>query len=561
VIVCNLRKPEPRQVNRFDYNLPLDQRFINPIYPVLSVSPDGRQFVYITNRGLFLRSMDKLNARRIPNIDDNPRFQCFSPDGQWIGYTVGDKLKKISVSGAGLTDLCDVRDFVGASWDIDDAIVYADRKSIKRISANGGTPERLVEAKKDETIYHPMLLPDGKSVMFTLGPSPYRIAVQSLKSRERKILFPGDRARYLPTGHIVYGLANNLFAVPFDLGTLKWGESVQMIEGVYRSSERYLPQYAVSDSGTLIYVPEGSVTSTRRNLAWVDRQGREEVLKAETKAYRDPRISPDGKRIALSVTAASNSNIWIWDLIRETLNRLTTDASIDIQPLWTRDGKRIFFASDSKVGGNMRVYWKAADGTGEVEPLDAASLMGHLYPQAWSHDGSDLILEQIVNNTDIGAVSMEGERKWIRLLKTQYNETQPRISPEGKWIAYTSDESGRDEVYVRPFPDVESGARLKASTGGGNSPLWSPDGRELFYKNGDEVMAVPVRTSPEFNLESPKRLFRGAYVTGWDISPDGKQFLMLKEAAPSGTPAPETPRRINIVLNWFEELKQRVPVK
>jgi eukaryotic-like serine/threonine-protein kinase len=558
VVVWNLRKPEQRQAVRFDYDLPEDQEFINLLYPVLSVSPDGRQFVYVTNKGLYLRSMNKWTARRISNIDENPRFQCFSPDGQWITYCAGGKLKKIAVSGAGSMDLCDVTDLVGVSWDADDTIVYTDRKSIQQISANGGTPETLVEAKKDETIYHPTLLPDGKSAMFTLGPAPYRIAVQSLKSRDRKILFPGDAARYIPTGHIVYALANNLFAVPFDVDTLKWGESVQMIEDVLRSSARYTPQYVVSNSGTLIYIPEGSNASIRRNLVWVNRQGREEVLKAEVNAYNYPRISPDGKRIALSITTGNTTNIWIWDCIRETWNRLTTDASIDILPLWTRDSRRIFFASDSRLGGTMRVYWRAADGTGEAEQLGGVPATEHHYPRDWSPGANDLILTQITNNTDIEAVSMEGERKWRPLLKTKYNETEPRISPDGKWMAYASDESGRNEVYVRPFPDVESGGRLKASTGGGSSPLWSPDGRELFYRNGAAVISVPVRTSPEFNLESPKILFSSQDVSGWDIHPDGKRFLMIKEAG-GGKSVGARPQRINIVLNWFEELKQRVP--
>jgi Tol biopolymer transport system component len=277
----------------------------------------------------------------------------------------------------------------------------------------------------------------------------------------------------------------------------------------------------------------------------------------------------------LEFATGGNNDIWIWDLVRKTLSRLTFDEASDICPLWTTDGKRIAFASNRD--GVHKVYWKPADGTGKDELLGSVPGRG-VVPAAWSSDGKTLVLLERgaiteTSGTAIGVLPMEGDRKYRPLLKEKYNEVQPQISPNGRWMAYTSDESGQAQIYVRPFPEVDSG-RWQLTTSGGDSPLWSRDGRELFYHSGDAIMAVSVKTEPTFSLETPKILFRGTYnfrntffrgvlendYYPWDIRPDGKRFLMMKE--PGATVSAEGgPRRINIVLNWFEELKQRVPKK
>jgi serine/threonine-protein kinase len=300
---------------------------------------------------------------------------------------------------------------------------------------------------------------------------------------------------------------------------------------------------------------------------WVNRQGKEEPVVAEPNSYLDPRISPDGTRIALSlgIQASGNRDIWIWDLVRRNLTRLTFDAADEVGPLWTPDGQRIAFFSNR--GGKTGVYWKAADGTGKDEFLAG----GH-YPASWSEDGKTIVLTEWnpeTLNYDIGILPTQGDRQLRWLLKEKYHEAQPRISPDGRWLAYTSNESGQYQVYVRPFPEVEGG-RWQVSTSGGDSPLWSRDGRQLFFRNGDEVMAVPVKTVPALSLETPKMLFRGTYVgvdlgydnwdnSPWDISHDGQRFLMMKETGAASVGGRS--RRINIALNWFEELKRRVPAK
>jgi serine/threonine protein kinase len=566
VAVWKLKPSEPRQVMRSEYSLPEGQQLNSA--RILAVSPDGSRFAYVTAKGLYLRSVDEFDAKPIIGTETSPSHPIFSPDGKWIGYYSGThkKLKKIAISGGDPMTLCDVTGgFVGSSWGADGKIVYAEYQiGIKRVSANGGTPELIVKG----VAYNPQLLPDGKSLLFNIGNAPYKIIVQSIQSGKRQELFAGNTARYIPTGHIVYALGNNLFAVPFDFKTLKvTGDSFSVVEGVWRVASDAVLQYDVSDAGTLIYIPgqTSDVAVGQRTLAWVDRRGKEEPISAAPNAYSAPRISPDGTRVALTIYTGQKSDIWIWDLARENLTRLTFNEASH-GPLWTPDGQRIAFALGS--WNKEVVYWKAANGTGEDEKLGSAPDRG-LSPWSWSSDGKTLaVLESSGGwNLDIGSLSMEGDHKWRSLLHEKYLEFQPKISPDGRWMAYNSAESGKGEVYVRPFPEVNKG-KWQVSTSGGNSPLWSPDGRELFYRGGDSVIAVAVQTEPTFKCGKPVPLFRGTYVglnigigTEWDISPDGKRFLMMKEAESTGKPAAEAPRKINIVVNWFEELKQRVPVK
>jgi Tol biopolymer transport system component len=303
----------------------------------------------------------------------------------------------------------------------------------------------------------------------------------------------------------------------------------------------------------------------------VNRQGKEEPLSADPNEYCFFRISPDGKQVALEVMSTPKHSIWIWDVVRETMTRLTLDeGTYNMVPIWTPDGKRIVYSSSREnpfvLGAISNIYWKAADGSGEAEKL--ASSQGRVLSSwSWSGDGKVLVLWQYVvaEHVSIVTLSMEGEHIVKPLLREKYDQLYPRISPDGRWMAYTSNESGEDRVYVRPFPDVNK-RKWPVSTSGGYNALWSPDGRELFYYTGDAVMAVPVETEPDFKPGKPEVLFRGSYycpagfsdIIYWDIDPNGKRFLIVKEAKQART---EVPRKINIVVNWFEELKQRVPVK
>jgi eukaryotic-like serine/threonine-protein kinase len=563
VAVWKLKPSDSRQVMRFEYYLPEGHRETG-----LAVSRDGKQFVYSTAKGLYLRSMEEFAVKLIPGTEENIQRPFFSPDSKWIGYfSVSDqKLKKIPVGGGEPVILCDAAQLAGAKWNEDSTIVFCEfpKGDIMQVSANGGTAESILKAKSSISIINPQILPGGKSVLYSSYADALqsRIMVQSLKSGETKQLFPGVIAQYLSTGHIVFSLQgnSNLFAVPFDLARLEVTEGpVAVVTNINLMD--------ISQTGTLVYsAPVAPAAQARRELVWVNRQGKEEPIAAQPDAYYSGlKISPDGTRLALAVGTNLESDIWIWNFVRKTMTRLTFDKGEDALPVWSPDSKRIAFHTHKK-NARGSLYSRAADGTGEDEAI--GSFLGkEVFPWSWSSDGKNLFVQAGVRSaTDIEVLSIEGERKYRVLLKETYAQMQPKISPDGRWLAYTSDESGQMQIYVRPFPDVNKG-KWQISANGGSSPLWSRDGRELFYCGSDAVIAVPVRTEPAFYFETGKVLFQGKYSADWsgrvwDISSDGKRFLMMKEAATIATPAAaEAPRKINIVLNWFEELKQRVPTK
>jgi serine/threonine protein kinase len=562
-----LKPSEPRQVIRLDHDLPLGQQLNRPNnVPALAVSPDGKQFVYSTPEGLYLRSVNELNAKLIAGTEEYPLMPFFSSDGKWIGYwTATGQMKKISVNGGAPVVLCETGAFAAASWYEDNRIVYGEFSgNIMSISGDGGAPESI--ASGTGIFVLPQLLPGGKTVIYTdISTQPDRIMVHSLESGESKELFPGTHAMYLPTGHLVYSLANNnVFAVPFDLDKLEVTSGpVPLEEGVL--------EFTVSNSGTLVYVPgtSGSGSASPRTLVWVDRNGNEEQIEAEPNEYGYPRISPDGTKVALQVTKSGNTDIWIYDLTYKILERLTFHDSGDAIPVWTSDGKRVVFRSGRREPG---IYSKAADGTGEAEQITLESSTGGvLLPYSLSADGKTLVVQYVSGPTraDIGMLSLEDDHAHKMLLQEDYIESHPNVSPDGKWIAYCSTETGQPEIFVRPFPEVNKG-KWQISTDTGNSPLWSPDGRELFYLIGDApteaAMRVAVETEPTFKKGTPEELFRGTYVGyypgdfPWAIHPDGNRFLMLKTTAPTSAETVDQQPKIIIVTNWFEELKERVPV-
>ena len=590
--------PEPKQVARFEYELPEGQQFsrgaAEGIQYTFAVSPDGSQFVYNTNDGLYLRSIQSLEPRLIAGTDKDSLRPFFSPDGKSLGFwsQSDQKLKKVAVSGGAPIDLCDTGPvIINPSWDSEDTILYADIASgIMGVSANGGTAKTLIEgsiAAIDKGFpVAPQMLPDGKTLLFTTafsltGDDTEQIEIQSLESGERKVVIPaGAVGRYLPTGHIFYVLgsssAANFFAVPFDLEKMEvTGDPVSVLEGV-RS-------IALSESGTLVYVPAPAVlpgaTSTAlpdRTLVWVDRQGKEEPLAAETGRYAWLRISPDGTRVALSVDSVSDRDIWILDLDRETMTRLTFADGNDAVPIWTPDSQRIIFASGRESILANGIWWKKADNTGEAEKLYSGTATEIISPFSSSRDGKTLVLWTLSLtpfNANIETLSMNGDQIRSPLLQKNYNELYPQVSPNGRWIAYQSNESGRYEVFVRSFPDVNQ-KMWQVSKNGGDSPLWSPDGKELFYRSDDSFIAVEVETEPAFKIGNSVVLFKGRYARNpdanecvlWDIHPDGNRFLMVKPPATAADesteeePAPTPQPKITVILNWFEELKELVPV-
>ena len=534
---------------------------------LLKATPAVRSF-RTSAEPLHLRAIDSLDARPIPGTE-GARVPFFSPDGQWIGFFVSGALKKISISGGPPVSLAEyaaasgsagsVLAIGGASWDRGSIVFGEAGAPIQQVADTGGSAHALTRLNAGELgNYFPEFLPDGRGVLFDIEAGASitgsvtvqgeKVAVQSLTTGERHDLIPsGFLPRYAPSGHIIYQQGANLMAAAFNLRSLALtGAALPVVEGVQ------LLQYSFSSGGSLVYAP-GGAKAPQLTPVWVDRKRTEQLLPAPAHNYVFPRISPDGRRIAADIEEAE-SQIWIYDIGRDTLSRLTFEKSNNFDPVWSPDGKRIMF----KGAGN-RLYWMPSDGSGMAEALTASPLSLNDVPISWSPDGQLLAFtEDSVNrNRSIWTLSIK-DRKAQPFGQSLRRDSAPQFSPDGRWIAYDSNESGREEIYVRPFPGP--GGKYQISTGGGTEPVWNPKGRELFYRNRGKMMAVEVTIQPLFSAGEPKILFEGPYVMSprsaadYDVSPDGQRFLMLKSA--DAAPRPE---QINVVLNWFEELKQRVP--
>jgi serine/threonine-protein kinase len=400
----------------------------------------------------------------------------------------------------------------------------------------------------------------------------------------------GGNAKYADSGNLIYAVAGALLAVPFDVSTREvHGDPTPQIERVMSEGTFASAPFAVSSTGTLVYVPGGPGSLTTRSLVWVNRQGQEQAIEAPVRAYTLLRLSPDGTRVALDIRDQQN-DIWIWDLARHTLAPLTFDPATDRNPVWTPDGRHIIFTSTRD--GAFSLYWQAADGTGSAERL-TTSTPGSSFqlPMAVSSDGTRMVLNM---NGDIGLLPLKGggiaasrlnetgqgeshptpSQATVNsqsqgpqpLFRTPVTEDNAELSPDGRWLAYQSAESGVPQIYVRPFPNVNDG-RWQVSTISGVKPAWARNGRELFYvAPGSAFMAVPITPSTTtFVAGNPVKLFNAPYYFSspnrtYDVSLDGQRFLMIKEKASSDRASSASPD-IVVVLNWFEELKQRVAVR
>jgi serine/threonine-protein kinase len=343
-------------------------------------------------------------------------------------------------------------------------------------------------------------------------------------------------------------------AVPFDLERLQiTGAAIPVVEGVQQSDTTGAAQYSISSAGSLVYVSGGAAQEAQRGLVWVTRNGVEQPLAAPAHAYAVPQISPDGQRVAVEI----GPQIWLYDLARDTLTRFTFEGDTNNNPVWTPDGKRIAFYSTKD--GPLNLFSQLADGSGSLEKLRTSDFTD--VPRSFSPDGQFLAFHEVAPDTqrDIWVLKLS-DRKAQVFLRTQFTEGAPQFSRDGRWIAYVSNESGRPEVYVQPYPGP--GGKWQISTDGGTEPVWNRNGRELFYRSGNKMMAVDVTTQLGFSVGKPRTLFEGQYAVsqfpntsvGYDVSPDGQRFLMVKQDAQAISAT-----QINVVLNWFEELKRRVP--
>jgi hypothetical protein len=588
-------KPVVRSVVRLEQERYLSGFLLSPPFgyerptrTAMAISSDGRFMVYAAikaNRGpqdkscLYLRRFDELEAKPIAGTEGAVSNPFLSPDDRWVGFFNDDKLMKVSIEGGVPAALCDISMPFGFSWGDDNQIVFSPARGagLSRISAEGGNPEIITvpDRSKGEFAHRlPHCLPGSKGVLFTIMRHAWdkqpRVAVLELGTRKwRDLLDDAADARYVPTGHLVFLRRGTLMVVRFDLNKLEIvGQPVPAIANIEQAlnttnslRDSAAGQFGISASGALVYATGGILPDQENTLMLLDQKGNAEPVASFKAPFFAPRFSPDGQRIAY-VSMGMECQVWVLDLNRGTASRLTSEGLSQFVA-WTQDGRRVVF--DWLKTGIPNIYWQAADASSPMERLTQSER--RQFPASWTPDGE--ILAFLEQPEDTGAaydiqLFHVRDRRVTPFLNSHFNEIYPEISPDGHWIAYTSDESGRGEVYVQPFPGP--GAKLQISNDGGAEPLWSRDGRELFYRTSyqereNRAFAVDVQTGPAFSAGKPRLLFTAQGYSGmspirtWDISPDGRRFLVVKMEERESRPVTE----LVLVQNWFEELKRLVP--
>ncbi len=535
----------------------------NSVDSPVAVSPDGRQLVFgVTDeRGdsfLWVRSLGSLEARRLEGTDS-----CYDPvwsaDGRNIAFGCRSHLQRLAVAGGPVESICEMNDGRGQTWSHDNVILFTTAggmSPILRIPANGGTPQpvTVLDKSRGETgHWRPRFLPDGKHFLFLIRssqPQNAGLAVGSLDSREIVHLSGiNSAASWAPPGMLLFVRDRALMAQPFDMGRLRLaGDAFLVARDVDYAQTWAAPAFSASDNGVLAYQSGGRAI---RRLAWFDRSGKDLGALGDPGEYRHhPRISRDGRRVLnVRVDHASRStDIWILDVARGVGSRQTFDPALEEYPVWSPDGSNLIFGSNRDGVGD--VYRRNLTNGGSDELLWKSGLWK--YPQDCSPDGRYVVCEvrDPKTRTDIWLLPLTGERKPVPLLVTPFSEGSARFSADGKWLAYVSDETGKDEVFVQPFPPT--GAKWQISVAGGNAPRWRGDGKEFFYTGLDFVRkAVEIKTSPGFEAGVPKDLFKTPNAWGSDVTPDGQRFLVNMPAADS-PPSPTT-----VVLNWATEPPKR----
>jgi serine/threonine-protein kinase len=457
--------------------------------------------------------------------------------------------------------------YLGGSWAEDGSIVFAQEGGIFSVPGTGGTPSLLlaVDRERGELGLNPVMLPGGRNVMFTLmaAADPQQattrsIVVQSLGSEDRRVVIQnGADARYLETGHLVYADGSTLLVVPFDVDSLSvTGTPIPGATQVANQPVNRIADFAVSRSGSLVY---RTGAWRIRTLAWVDREGRQEAVGAPARAYDYARLSPDGTKIAVSLRD-EGEDIFVFDIASKAFTRITFDPGTDYLPVWTDDARRVVFASIAQSGSRI-IARKAVDGTGAIERLfDAGADVAN--PVALLPSGTELVFRQITpeGRNNLWLLPLDGSGVANPLLATEHDEFNGEVSPDGRWLAYQSEESGSFEIYLRPFPDVDGG-KWQVSNGGGIQPLWSPDGTELFYLASGRLMGLSIGGGAAPAIGAPRVILPELTYTPYersgrtyDISPDGRRFLILHTPTTVSDDPFDGLNRFEVVLNWSEEL-------
>ncbi len=568
-------------VTRFSIQLDPGQRIVASHNPSLEISPNGRVLFYMvpTKTGGFLpqlRMLDRLEPKTLSSLTGG--VPVFSPDSQWICFIDGPSrtIRRAALSGGAPLTVTPFEWINRGFWGTDNYLYWTPgtRSGIVKTPITGGEARPVTEldaSRNEQNHRYAQMLPGGKQLVYTAVETTMssfdeaRIVVQSLDTGKRKTIVEGGTCpRYSPTGHLLYARSGNVYAVPLDLKRLEvTGPPVAVVEGVLMSRNTGAAYYTLSDTGTLAYVP-GVAEGGERQLLWVDRQGKETPLPLPPRSYLYPHLSPDGKQLALEIEGPSH-DFYLYDFARGVLTKMTLDG-LSHAPVWSPDGSRIGFRS-WKLGG-MTMWSMPADRSAPEERLLDSKGMQSVV--SWSPDGNYIayVDEFPETRSDVLVLPLKGERKPIPVAHTSFSEGSPKFSPDGKWLAYCSNESGRGEVYVQPFPGP--GPKMQISTDGGSDPLFRRAGGELYYRDGDKMMVVEVRTQPSFTAGRPRLLWQGHYSPGmssscalpgvtsfnYDVTQDGQRFLMVKDLHQD-----VASNRIHVVVNWTQELARRMAQK
>ncbi len=572
VLLWRFTRPSERPLLRLNVDLGPNVALSSFAGPNVIIAPDGTRLVYVSQNRLFTRRLDQKQASELPGTE-GATAPFFSPDGQWVGFFGGAKLKKVSVIGGAAIALCGAPNGLGGSWGEDGAIVAVLNQTggLFRIPAAGGSPAPLTELNRGRAeITHrwPLVLPGAKAVLFTShtravgGFDDASIEVFSLRDRRTKSLVTGGTyGRYLPSGHLLYLNRGTLFAIPFDLSTLEvHGAPVPVLDQVAYTRTNGDAGFEFSQTGALVYegggARAGSVT-----VQWLERDGKTRILVAKPGDYARPSLAPDGRRLALEISEGSSQDIWVYDLERGTMTRRTFGGNVNQGPLWSPDGRYILYG----VQGGLS--WTRADGSGKPQTL-LRTKGTNTFPWSFTPDGKRLAFHDLLPETslDLWTVSLESHDGELRAgqpevyLQTPADERYPAFSPDGRWLAYASNESGDFQVYVRAFPD--KGGKWQISSAGGSYPMWSRSAHELFFESldnrimvagynvlGDSFVADQPRLWSERSLANTVNATRNV-----DLAPDGKRILAVMED--------EGPKSSYVlyVENFFDELRRRVPV-
>jgi Tol biopolymer transport system component len=565
-------RPQPKPVARFSVMAPSELMQVS--HPSVAISPDGSMLAMVTiaqgTSRIFLRKRNEYTATELPGTE-NALHPAFSPDNEWVIFMGGGFVKKVPVAGGPIVNIAEMSDGRGTVWLPDGSMVYSPGATfpLMRVAAPGTPPTpltRLVPEKKERSHRWPTLLPGGKAVLFTVGtlasPDNYDdadIDAVVVKTGERKTILKGaSMAMFAPGGYLVFGRTGSLFAVRFDPEKLEvTGNPVPVLNDVSGDSTTGAVHFSIAEDGTIAYLPGGEQGGMGLyRVMWVDRKGATEAIPIPDGVYIDPKLSPDGKKAALVLTKGAN-DVWIYDFTRKNLNRLTFDGG-NITPVWSPDSKYVYYSGRDAATNKRRLWRKAADGGSEAEllaTLESRALLGSVAP-----DGGTVYMDmpQPTAFADVLRLRLTKDAQPEPVLaEARYDRFGPEISPDGKYLAYISQESGAGEVFINALGP--GGGKWQVSTNGGVEPRWSPDGKELFYRHNTQFLAVPVETKPGLSVGTARVLFEGVYNlrtdsgVSYSVSQDGKRFLMVRRASQGNAPT-----TVNVILNWQEDLKRTV---